>query len=424
MMKKNLINMKFIKNTLKKYGLRIIYSIFIILLTLSQLKAQTCGTTVKKLYANGTTTANGVTITTSSTGSAGSYVDITGASTVQTMQRCGIISTYFIQGLLTLGKNGSFSTTFNFDKPVNDVVVMTTHMGLDSYLTQGNEYLYFNSNGGTVSITTLFGCDAYVSGNTIYGGAAPHTSTNSSGGDFRIHAPTPYTSLTVYGPGGLNGTTFGLCATSIIPQTPPAITSITPSTQTICKNATQGPITVSATGTGPLNYQWYHNTTNSTVGGTLIPGATSANYTPPTTYVIGTNYYYVVVTNANGSATSSVVNVIINDCVCYKPGATTGGETLNTKMGITSLNRAGAKGDNWPMIRKGGWLALESKTKGFVPNRISFDNSGNPVGILPANFIEGMMVYDTTNQCLKIFTSTDNGTTFSWKCVNKQTCPY
>jgi hypothetical protein len=106
---------------------------------------------------------------------------------------------------------------------------------------------------------------------------------------------------------------------------------------------------------------------------------------------------------------------------CYKPGILTG-TALDTKMGITALNRAGANSDNWPMVRKGGWLALESKTKAFVPNRMAF-SGGNPVGIAPANFVEGMMVYDTTNKCMKMYTSTDNGATFGWYCISTQTCP-
>ncbi|UMQ42357.1 hypothetical protein MKS83_01415 [Chryseobacterium sp. Y16C] len=107
--------------------------------------------------------------------------------------------------------------------------------------------------------------------------------------------------------------------------------------------------------------------------------------------------------------------------LCYKPGILAG-TSLDTKMGITALNRAGAISDNWPMVRKGGWLALESKTKAFVPNRVAF-SAGNPVGIAPANFVEGMMVYDTTNKCMKMYTSTDNGATFGWYCISTQTCP-
>ncbi|MDQ0065759.1 hypothetical protein [Chryseobacterium lathyri] len=107
--------------------------------------------------------------------------------------------------------------------------------------------------------------------------------------------------------------------------------------------------------------------------------------------------------------------------VCYKPGITAG-TTLDTKAGITALNRAGVNADNWPMVRKGGWLALESKTKGFVPNRVAF-SGGNPVGIAPANFVEGMMVYDTTNKCMKMYTLKDGDTSMAWHCITTQTCP-
>jgi len=114
----------------------------------------------------------------------------------------------------------------------------------------------------------------------------------------------------------------------------------------------------------------------------------------------------------------------INACnSCYKPGAITGA-SLDTKLGITALGRAGTGNpDNWPMVRKGGWMALEAKTKGFVLNRVPFDSSGNPVGISSLNFVEGMAVYDTTNNCLKIYTTTDNGVTYGWRCISIQTCP-
>jgi uncharacterized protein (TIGR02145 family) len=65
-------------------------------------------------------------------------------------------------------------------------------------------------------------------------------------------------------------------------------------------------LSVSATSTlPPPLYQWYRNTTNSNIGGTLIPGATSATYTPPNTPA-GTFYYYCRVSNSCGSVTSNV----------------------------------------------------------------------------------------------------------------------
>lgn len=107
---------------------------------------------------------------------------------------------------------------------------------------------------------------------------------------------------------------------------------------------------------------------------------------------------------------------------CYKPSITSG-TTLNTNVGISALGRAGVNADNWPMVRKGAWTALESKTKGMVINRVAFNNTGNPTGISSSNFVEGMMLYDTTNNCLKVYTTKDNGTTFGWYCMENQTCP-
>ncbi|KFC20480.1 hypothetical protein [Chryseobacterium sp. FH1] len=96
--------------------------------------------------------------------------------------------------------------------------------------------------------------------------------------------------------------------------------------------------------------------------------------------------------------------------------ATLTGTALDTKIGISSLGRAGteASNNNWPQVRKGGALALESNTKPFVPTRIS---TANLVNI--TNPVEGMMVYDTTENCLKIYVNS----TIGWRCFNKKTCP-
>lgn len=103
-------------------------------------------------------------------------------------------------------------------------------------------------------------------------------------------------------------------------------------------------------------------------------------------------------------------------CYCYKP-VVTAGTALNTPYGITALGRAGANSGNWPMVRKGAWTALEAKTKGFVPNRLT---SAQISAIPAANLVEGMMVYNTTLDCLQVNT---NGTASGWACFNTQTCP-
>ncbi|MFC5875648.1 hypothetical protein [Chryseobacterium arachidis] len=111
-------------------------------------------------------------------------------------------------------------------------------------------------------------------------------------------------------------------------------------------------------------------------------------------------------------------NALISACYCYKPVVTTpAGSVLNTPQGITSLGRAGSQADNWPTVRKGAWTALESKTKGFVLNRLTTAQRD----LIPAaNLVEGMMIYNTTLDCIQVNTT---GTPAGWACFNTQTCP-
>lgn len=73
-------------------------------------------------------------------------------------------------------------------------------------------------------------------------------------------------------------------------------------------------LSVVASGSGTLSYQWYSNTRNSTSGGVAIDGGTSSTYVAPTT-TSGTQYYYCVVENIVGTnsttATSKVVSVSV-----------------------------------------------------------------------------------------------------------------
>lgn len=73
---------------------------------------------------------------------------------------------------------------------------------------------------------------------------------------------------------------------------------------------------------------------------------------------------------------------------------------------------------------------MESKTKAFVPNRVAFSDADNnsstpdvPVGVAEANFVEGMMVYDITNKCLKIYTLKEGDSAMAWHCLTSQGCP-
>lgn len=153
-------------------------------------------------------------------------------------------------------------------------------------------------------------------------------------------------------------------------------------------------------------------------GSWIVNTAGVLNFTPVAGFSgNATIIKYTIRDNANLISNEATISIRV-ESFCYKPGATTG-TTLETNHGITSLGRAGAEVENWPMVRKGAWTALESKTKGFVINRIATTAILNAI----PNPVEGMLVYDEQAACLKIYTTTDNAQSFSWKCLNTQTCP-
>jgi len=114
---------------------------------------------------------------------------------------------------------------------------------------------------------------------------------------------------------------------------------ITISTHPINRNfnfgGISGNVSVSASVTqgATLSYQWYSNTSNSNVGGTVISGATNASYNIPTSLATGT-YYYVCEVRATGGALSvrsNVATIIISPISVNLSNV-----TANTSSGITT----------------------------------------------------------------------------------------
>ncbi|MDY3548123.1 hypothetical protein PG291_05880 [Riemerella anatipestifer] len=134
---------------------------------------------------------------------------------------------------------------------------------------------------------------------------------------------------------------------------------------------------------------------------------------------VNTSGVPVVANGGYGVGTAYDKNLQALVCVvtsaCYKPAATAA-IPVPSKHGITLLNRAGSDNGNWPMIRESAHTVLESNSKGFVPTRLS---TSELVNIAKPQV--GMMVYDTTAKCLKIYTGSaaDEG----WKCFAKPGCP-
>ena len=140
-------------------------------------------------------------------------------------------------------------------------------------------------------------------------GSNPITLSTGSDTSVKTYASTftsAFNSLkTFYIKGIYDGTTANYFTDLIIYKTSPfAVTAPTPDSQDLQVGDTPATISVTATGgTGAYTYQWYRNTAESTAGATLIPGATSASYTPPTIDAAVDYVYYCLV--SDGSTTQS-----------------------------------------------------------------------------------------------------------------------
>ncbi len=128
-------------------------------------------------------------------------------------------------------------------------------------------------------------------------------------------APAPGTysgTILVYSDGGtgcIGGYSFTV---SVFGATSPPVITNNPTGTSICSESSTT-LSVAATGTGTLSYQWQSSTSftgtySNVVGGS---GATTATYTTPT--LTATRYYRVLITNAYGSTISQVSVISVTD---------------------------------------------------------------------------------------------------------------
>ncbi|MFN7012730.1 MAG: glycine-rich domain-containing protein, partial [Bacteroidia bacterium] len=195
--------------------------------------------------------------------------------------------------------------------PVNSAIITVTvnptpelnNIALTACTDVAFDIIPVNGTNGLVPAGTTYTWNAPTVTGGITGGAAGSGVTSISGTLSNI-GNTPQTATYTVTPvaNGCTGTAFTITVT-VNPNT-----EITTQPDTgnydVCFGDGFSQISVSATGAGTLTYQWFRNTTNSNSGGTAVPGATSATFTPPSTPV-SFSYYYVEVTGTCGTVTSN-----------------------------------------------------------------------------------------------------------------------
>lgn len=134
----------------------------------------------------------------------------------------------------------------------------------------------------------------------------------------------------------------------------PSITA-QPASSSVCLNGTATilSVTLSSTSVTPT-YQWYSNSSNSNSGGTLINGATSSTYNPPTN-TPGTLYYYCVITLSSGGCfglSTLAASVTVNPLptITTHPLSTQNlcvGSTIPSALSIVSSGGIGTATYQW-----------------------------------------------------------------------------
>jgi hypothetical protein len=165
-------------------------------------------------------------------------------------------------------------------------------------------------NSGTTTTLTVASSGSPTPTYQWYQGASGTTTSpiaNATSASFTTPALTTTTSYWARAT-NVGGTADSSAATVTVTQ--PAAITTSPSSTTITSgsNAT---LSVTASGTGPLSYQWYQGASGNSTS--YITNATSASYTTPA--ITATTSYWVKVTNAANptGANSATATVTVND---------------------------------------------------------------------------------------------------------------
>ncbi|MGS4344185.1 hypothetical protein ACKUSY_01045 [Myroides odoratus] len=113
---------------------------------------------------------------------------------------------------------------------------------------------------------------------------------------------------------------------------------------------------------------------------------------------------------ASGTTIESGGSIEVAYCtVCYYEGVEGDNGDILTSDGYLALTTLDRPNDAWVTARGNAFVVLESKTQGFVLTRLT------TAQIARLNPVEGMLVYDTTVNCLKMYDGTQ------WGCL-EQSC--
>jgi gliding motility-associated-like protein len=212
-----------------------------------------------------------------------------------------------------------------------------------------------------------------------------------------------------------NGCSVSSNAAAIAVTSAPSISSQPIATQTVCLDGTVSALSVTyASGSGSPSYQWYSNSSNSYVGGVAIPGAGSSSYMPATN-LVGTIYYYCVITFASSGCSSissniSQIVVVADPIVSTQPLNTQticGGGSIPNALNVAYTGGTGTLSYQWFSINSGtntliggatasSYLPPAFSTPGTYNFAAQVSLSGSGCGMVQSNNAQVIVLPDPT----------------------------
>ncbi len=164
--------------------------------------------------------------------------------------------------------------------------------------------------------------------------AATYTTTN-------LNEITSYVAVVTNGV--CNSATSGTFTVTTTPNTEITSNIITPTA--VCAGTVfTTPLTVTASGTGTITYQWYSNNDGSSTG-IVVSDAKNSSFTPPSSNA-GNVYYYVIATGKCLTAQSRVVKAeVFANPLAPKIVAADNANSFNNNITLTAVPEVGTKTD-------------------------------------------------------------------------------
>jgi hypothetical protein len=366
------------------------------------LTPNTCYGGLPPIGVPNTVTYNGITISATGAGAATQMWDIP-------YNTCTLTSTPVSPNSILLGNKWqsisgtptNFSYTMNFSQAVNNINLLMA--AANGTIGQSPESFTFTSNGGTVSISSNNNCFSLINGNTITANEQG-VATIGGAGTFQISAPTPFTQLTLTGPGGLGGTLMSIDCTNLLPA------------QIVSPSPTPTPTPSISSGTPTLGCVYYNNS-NGLQGYNVL---TNTSFGPITMPNLGAVYSQNDTHTLTKYWKSNNTNLLQEWIPTNNPTTLAFNRNISLNTGYVSIYYASAINDT--TLLAVGTMVSQGGTLGFVDAtliRIDItNNTVTPTQVTPlfamgattgqTSLGFGSMLLTSTNKILFVATRLNN----------------